>query len=83
MNAGECQTITLHGHSITYVQRGAGPVLLLIHGIAGSLETWRSVLDPLALNATVIAADLPGHGASSPGGGDYSLDPWPPGYATS
>jgi pimeloyl-ACP methyl ester carboxylesterase len=73
MNAGEYQTITLHGHSITYVQRGAGPVLLLIHGIAGSLETWRSVLDPLALNATVIAADLPGHGASSPGGGDYSL----------
>lgn len=70
MNA---QTVTLHGHSISYVQKGAGPVLLLVHGIAGSLETWRSVIDPLARNATVLAVDLPGHGASSPGGGDYSL----------
>ena len=73
MNAMKAQTVTLHGHSISYVQKGAGPVLLLVHGIAGSLETWRSVIDPLARNATVLAVDLPGHGASSPGGGDYSL----------
>ncbi len=67
------QAVTLHGHSITYVQKGSGPVLLLIHGMAGSLATWRSVIDPLARNSTVLAVDLPGHGASSPGGGDYSL----------
>jgi pimeloyl-ACP methyl ester carboxylesterase len=73
MSVGNSQTVTLHGHSITYVQKGAGPVLLLIHGMAGSLETWRSVIDPLARDATVLAVDLPGHGASSPGGGDYSL----------
>ena len=73
MNADKSRTLTLHGHSITYVQKGAGPVLLLIHGVAGSLETWRSVVDPLARNATVVAVDLPGHGASSPAGGDYSL----------
>jgi pimeloyl-ACP methyl ester carboxylesterase len=63
----------LHGHSITYVQKGSGPVLLLIHGMAGSLATWRSVIDPLARRSTALAVDLPGHGASSPGGGDYSL----------
>jgi pimeloyl-ACP methyl ester carboxylesterase len=73
MNASTSQTVTLHGHSVTYVQKGAGPVLLLIHGMAGSLETWRSVVDPLARKATVLAVDLPGHGTSSPGGGDYSL----------
>ena len=73
MTVGKSQTVTLHGHSITYVQKGAGPVLLLIHGMAGSLETWRSVIDPLTRDATVLAVDLPGHGASSPGGGDYSL----------
>jgi pimeloyl-ACP methyl ester carboxylesterase len=67
------QAVTLHGHSISYVQKGSGPVLLLIHGMAGALGTWRSVIDPLARNATVLAVDLPGHGASSPGGGDYSL----------
>ena len=35
------QAVTLHGHSIAYVQKGSGPVLLLIHGMAGSLDTWR------------------------------------------
>ena len=69
----EHQAIMLHGHPIAYVQKGSGPVLLLIHGMAGSLATWRSVIDPLARNATVLAVDLPGHGGSSPGGGDYSL----------
>lgn len=73
MNISNSQTVTLHGHSITYVQKGTGPVVLLIHGMAGSLETWRSVIDPLARSATVLAVDLPGHGTSSPGGGDYSL----------
>jgi pimeloyl-ACP methyl ester carboxylesterase len=73
MSAAQRQTLTLHGHSICYVQKGSGPVLLLIHGIAGSVDIWRSVIDPLAHHATVLAVDLPGHGASSPGGGDYSL----------
>ena len=73
MTPSRSRALTLHGHSISYVEQGSGPVLLLIHGMAGSLETWRSVIDPLARNATVVAPDLPGHGASSPGGGDYSL----------
>ena len=73
MSVAENKTLSLHGHSVTYLQKGAGPVLLLIHGMAGSLETWRAVVDPLAHNATVLAVDLPGHGASDPGGGDYSL----------
>jgi pimeloyl-ACP methyl ester carboxylesterase len=73
MKPAASRTVTLHGHSVTYLEKGTGPVLLLIHGMAGSLETWRSVVDPLARNATVLAVDLPGHGASSPGGGDYSL----------
>jgi pimeloyl-ACP methyl ester carboxylesterase len=69
----ESQALTLHGHVVRYVQQGSGPVLLLVHGMAGSLGTWRSVVDSLARNATVLAVDLPGHGASGPGGGDYSL----------
>jgi pimeloyl-ACP methyl ester carboxylesterase len=73
MTPAEPRTLTLHGHSISYVQEGSGPVLLLIHGMAGALDTWRSVIDPLARHATVLAVDLPGHGSSSPWGGDYSL----------
>jgi pimeloyl-ACP methyl ester carboxylesterase len=73
MNLAEHQMLTLHGHSIRYVQTGSGPVLLLVHGMAGALDTWRAVIEPLADRATVLAVDLPGHGSSSPGGGDYSL----------
>ena len=73
MTVAKPQTLRLHGHSIAYVQKGSGPVLLLIHGIAGAWDTWRSVIDPLADGFTVLAVDLPGHGSSSPGGGDYSL----------
>jgi pimeloyl-ACP methyl ester carboxylesterase len=48
-------------------------VLLLIHGMGGGYENWRKVIEPLARRYTVIAPDLPGHGASGPGSGDYSV----------
>jgi len=73
MSATEPRTIELHGRSIAYAEMGEGPVLLLIHGMAGTWENWREVIEPLAREHTVIAPDLPGHGASEPGGGDYSL----------
>lgn len=69
----EPRTITLHGRPVAYVQAGSGPVLLLIHGMAGTFENWRAVIEPLARSHTVVAPDLPGHGASAPGAGDYSL----------
>ena len=67
------KTVTLHGRAVTYVEAGSGPVLLLIHGMAGTYENWQAVIEPLARDHTVLAPDLPGHGASAPGGGDYSL----------
>lgn len=73
MNTLEHSTITLHGRSVSFVTAGSGPVLLLIHGMAGTLENWREVIEPLAQHHTVVAPDLPGHGGSAPGAGDYSL----------
>jgi pimeloyl-ACP methyl ester carboxylesterase len=73
MTVMERTTANLHGRQVTYIQVGAGPVLLLIHGIAGSNENWDAVIEPLARRHTVIAPDLPGHGSSAPGAGDYSL----------
>jgi len=58
---------------MNFVEAGSGPVLLLIHGMAGTCANWESVIEPLAIDHTVIAPDFPGHGASAPGGGDYSL----------
>ena len=59
--------------AVNYVQAGDGPVLLLIHGIAGTLENWQAVIETLARQYTVVAPDLPGHGGSAPSAGDYSL----------
>jgi pimeloyl-ACP methyl ester carboxylesterase len=73
MSAMEPRTVTLHGRPVTYAQAGSGPLLLLIHGMGGTFENWQAVIEPLALRHTVIAPDLPGHGASAPGAGDYSI----------
>jgi len=63
----------LHGHRISYRIAGAGPVILLVHGIAGTALTWTAVQQCLAERYTVIAPDLPGHGVSDKPIGDYSL----------
>ena len=73
MNAMKSRSVLLHGQPVTYVEAGSGPVLLLIHGMAGSIRNWQEVIEPLARHHTVVAPDLPGHGASAPGAGDYSL----------
>ncbi|HEY5976272.1 MAG TPA: alpha/beta fold hydrolase [Solirubrobacterales bacterium] len=67
------RTVEVHGRSVSFIEAGSGPVLLLVHGMAGTCDNWESVIEPLAINRTVIAPDFPGHGASAPGGGDYSL----------
>jgi magnesium chelatase accessory protein len=40
---------------------GQGPVVLLLHGTAGSTHQWAEVLPALTPHARVIAPDLPGH----------------------
>lgn len=69
------ERVTIHGHQVSYRRAGDGngPVLLLIHGIAGSSATWDAALPLLARDFTVIAPDLLGHGASAKPLGDYSL----------
>jgi pimeloyl-ACP methyl ester carboxylesterase len=69
----DLQHVTIHGHSVGYRMAGDGPVLLLIHGIAGSSAAWREVMPTLAERYTVIAPDLIGHGHSAKPLGDYSL----------
>jgi pimeloyl-ACP methyl ester carboxylesterase len=71
--AAQAKTATVHGRSVAYLEAGEGPVLLLIHGMAGECGNWREAIEPLARHHTVIAPDLPGHGTSAPGAGDYSI----------
>lgn len=46
------------------IQRGTGPKLMLIHGLGGSFQSWSTIIDELSADRTVIAIDLPGHGAT-------------------
>lgn len=69
----ELERIALHGHDVSYRTGGEGPVLVLVHGMAGSSATWDDVLPSLAEHFTVVAPDLPGHGESAKPRGDYSL----------
>ncbi|MEZ5347767.1 MAG: alpha/beta fold hydrolase [Microthrixaceae bacterium] len=66
-------TITVHGHEISYRTGGSGPLVLLVHGMAGSSSTWVPVLEDLGRRVTFLAPDLPGHGRSDKPRGDYSL----------
>ncbi len=69
----ELRHIEIHGHRVGYRSAGSGPVIVLIHGMAGSSATWRFVMPALAEHFTVVAPDLVGHGASEKPRGDYSL----------
>lgn len=69
----EAQRVSIHGHDVSYRGGGSGPVLMLLHGMAGSSVTWERVLPELTRRYTVVAPDLPGHGESDKPRGDYSL----------
>jgi pimeloyl-ACP methyl ester carboxylesterase len=58
---------------VSYRTAGSGPVVLLVHGIAGTSEQWADVAPVLAEEYTVVAPDLLGHGDSAKPIGDYSL----------
>jgi len=67
------EQVSIHGHRVCYRRGGAGPVLLLLHGIGDSSRTWIPAMRLLQRSYTVLAPDLPGHGDSSSPLGDYSL----------
>ncbi|WP_326819836.1 alpha/beta fold hydrolase [Streptosporangium sp. NBC_01756] len=51
---------------LAFERRGAGPPLVLLHGIGHHWQAWLPVLDRLAAERDVIAVDFPGFGVSPP-----------------
>jgi pimeloyl-ACP methyl ester carboxylesterase len=49
---------------MTYERFGAGPPLVLIHGLGATRAIWRPQIERLAAERDVIALDLPGFGES-------------------
>ncbi len=73
VDGAERRTIEVHGHEVSYRTGGEGPVVLLVHGMAGSSSSWLPALQELAGRVTFVAPDLPGHGRTDKPRGDYSL----------
>ena len=69
----ELKYLDLHGERIAYLDEGSGEAIVLLHGLAGSSDTWRSLIGPLSRKYRVVAPDLLGHGNSTKPRTDYSL----------
>jgi pimeloyl-ACP methyl ester carboxylesterase len=67
---------TIAGRRIRFARKGSGPAMVLLHGFASSIYTWKDVLPVLARDHDVVALDLPGFGQSDcpP---DLSFDEYP------
>lgn len=55
---------TVDGLRVRYLRAGSGPTVVLLHGFASSVVTWREVLPALARDHDVLALDFPGFGWS-------------------
>lgn len=65
------QREVVHGSTrLHYEVAGAGPPLVLVHGLGGAATNWRLVAPELARGRRVIVPDLPGHGGSGALSGD-------------
>jgi len=68
------QYVRVDGDRIRYWVQGEGQALILVHGLAGSVEFWQYNVEPLAAEHRVYALDLPGFGGSDKEIEDLSLD---------
>ncbi len=58
--------MSFNGINVHYKLTGKGePALILLHGFASSVYTWREVMAPLAAHGTVVAYDRPAFGLTS------------------
>lgn len=64
--------VSADGTDIAYETRGSGQPLVLLHGTAGSRESWRTVPGKFADDYRVVTVDRRGRGASGDGD-EYSL----------
>lgn len=65
--------IEVAGLSIAFERAGVGPQLVLVHGAVCDGRVWRSQLEALSDEFTVVAWDAPGCGGSADPPGSYRL----------
>jgi pimeloyl-ACP methyl ester carboxylesterase len=67
------RTTRIGDTTVAWTEVGAGPPLLLLHGLGDCHRTWRRALPELASHHRVILPDLPGHGLSGRPDAPYTL----------
>lgn len=63
-NAPVQKETLVFGQKIQYLEAGAGPTVILLHGLGGSSQAWQLNIGPLAAKFHVIAPDQIGFGKS-------------------
>jgi len=56
--------VQVQGHQMHCLQAGAGPELILLHGLLGTASTWELTIPRLAQESTIYAVDALGIGES-------------------
>ena len=64
------------GVRLRYYVGGAGPALVLVHGLGGAAANWALLAPALAARRRLLVPDLPGHGGSSPLAAAPTLNPF-------
>ena len=65
LRIGVCMAeILFDAHGTAFTDCGAGPAVLLIHGVGLSHHTWSTIVPLIADGRRVIALDMLGHGSS-------------------
>lgn len=75
LGAAVRDTAVLHGRDLSYVwYPGVGVPVVMLHGVGSSADGWDASARILSgRGVPVICIDMPGHGSSAKGPGDYSL----------
>lgn len=65
---------TIDGVELSWSERGAGPSVVVLHGLSDSERTWWPVMAELSKRYRVFGLDLPGCGLSGRPDASYGLD---------
>jgi pimeloyl-ACP methyl ester carboxylesterase len=66
----------VRGTRLRYYVGGAGPPLVLVHGLGGAAANWTLLAPALAVRRRLLVPELPGHGGSAPLAAAPTLNPF-------
>jgi len=63
----------VEGRRMVWWQKGEGPTVVMVHGVASQAGSWFLVAPGMAEDHRVLLVDLPGHGESEPESGPLAM----------